>query len=163
VSYHNKLRVFVHFVWATWDRQELITEEVERPLHRCIEAICEKCGCPVLAINGMCDHVHVLVKLTNTITMADLMEKVKGGSSRFVTDDLKPNSGFKWRGSYGAFSVSPHEKQKVVSYIENQKRHHKEGTVWPYGEETSEFRDMTTATAQPATTKVGAQPQAPKR
>jgi putative transposase len=163
MSFHNKLRVYVHYVWATWDRQELITEEVERPLHRCVQAICERCGCPVLAINGMSDHVHVMVKMSNTISMADLMEKVKGGSSRFVSDELKPNSGFKWQGSYGAFSVSPHERQKVISYIENQKRRHGDGTVWPHGEETREFVDTSRAVVDFAPTKVGAQPQAPQR
>jgi hypothetical protein len=52
---------------------------------------------------------------------------------------------FKWQGSYGAFSVSPHEKQKVIRYILNQKEHHEGGTIWPSGEETTEFLDATHA------------------
>lgn len=164
MSYHNKLRVYIHYVWATWDRCQLMTNEVERPLHRCIEAICEKCGCSVLAINGMSDHVHVLVKMSNTMTMADIVEKAKGGSSRYINDELMPDSGFKWQGSYGAFSVSPHEKQMVIRYIEGQKAHHEAGTVWPHVEETTEFHDIIHAVvtdSAPAT--ASAQPQTPQR
>jgi hypothetical protein len=33
----NKLALFVHLVWATWDRLPLITPAVERPLYRCLD------------------------------------------------------------------------------------------------------------------------------
>ena len=102
----NKLCVAVHFVWATWDRQPLITEAVERDLYKYIEAVCADDHCKVLALGGMPDHVHLLVLLSNTVTMADFMRHVKGGSSRFIPKCLTPGSWFAWQGSYGAFSVS---------------------------------------------------------
>ena len=123
----NKLALYVHIVWATWDRLPLITEEIERDVYRYIEGVCHKHGCPVLAIGGMPDHIHILVSLTATITIADLVEYMKGGSSRHVSEAVEAAEWFKWQGSYGAFTVSPHEKQKVTRYILNQKQHHADG------------------------------------
>ena len=132
----NKLSVSIHFVWATWDRSPLITEAIERDLHRCIQAIAQDRGCVVLAVGGMEDHVHPLVSMPSTLTMADLMGFVKGGSSRLVTGRLASGEWFKWQGSYGAFSVSPRDTRRVVEYIQQQKAHHAEGSIWPHAEET---------------------------
>ncbi len=110
----NKLCVAVHFVWATWDRQPLVTEDIERDLFRYLETVCHDDRCEVLAVGGMPDHVHLLALLSNTITLADLMKHVKGGSSRFVTGTLRPGVWFAWQGSYGAFSVSRRDLGKVI-------------------------------------------------
>ena len=135
----NKLSVAVHFVWATWDRQELITEAIERRLYKDMEAVCDDDHCRVLALGGMPNHVHLLVLLSNTVTMADFMRHVKGGSSRFVSEVLTPGEWFAWQGSYGAFSVSRTDIPKVIAYIQNQKHHHAEGTLYPNAEETNEI------------------------
>ncbi|MGI4788251.1 MAG: IS200/IS605 family transposase [Janthinobacterium lividum] len=135
----NKLSVAVHFVWATWDRQPLITEEVKRELYKYMEAVCGDDRCEVLAIGGMPDHVHLLVLLSNTVTLGNLMRHVKGGSSRLVTETLTPNQWFAWQGSYGAFSVSQGNISKVIDYIKDQKQHHALGTLWPNAEETNEL------------------------
>ena len=134
----NKLCVAVHFVWATWDRQPLITPDIERDLWRYIGAVCADDKCEVLAIGGMPDYVHLLVLLSNTITLADFVQHVKGGSSRFVSEKLTPGAWFQWQGSYGAFSVSRPQIAKVVDYIANQKQHHAEGTLWPDAEQPGE-------------------------
>ncbi len=135
----NKLCVAVHFVWATWDRQPLITEDIERDLWRYIGAVCWDDKCDLLAVGGMPDHVHLLVLLSNTITLADLMKHVKGGSSAFVSDKLRPGEWFKWQGSYGATAVSRRHIETVVSYIASQKQHHADGTLWPDAEQPGEL------------------------
>lgn len=86
----NKLALYIHLVWATWDRLPLITPEIERRLHRNIESEARKQGCDVLAINGVQDHIHLLVTLPATITIANLVKQVKGVSSHFVNETLKP-------------------------------------------------------------------------
>ena len=134
----NKIRAYMHLVWATWDRLPLIKPEMERRIHRYISDVCADDRCDVLAVGGMEDHVHLLVNLSPTISMADLMKHVKGGSLRFVSEDLCPGEWFQWQGHYGAFSVSARDKEKVISYIRNQKEHHSAGTLWPDAEEPSE-------------------------
>jgi len=134
----NKLRVCVHFVWATKNRLPLVTEDIERDLYRCIRAICADIKCDCLAAGGMKDHVHLLVALNSTLSLGQVMKQVKGGSSRFVSERLRPNDWFAWQPNYAAFAVSPAHKNRVVRYIENQKQHHASSTVWPEAEETDE-------------------------
>ncbi len=145
----NKLRVFVHFVWATWDRQPLITEAIENDLYRYVQGVCEEHQSPVLAIGGMPDHVHLLVALSNTIALSGLMKYVKGGSSRYIAESLLPGEGFKWQGNYGDFSVSPHDKDRVIRYIQNQKHHHSNGSLWSHAESSWEG-DPPDTSARPA-------------
>jgi len=134
----NKLRVYVHFVWTTWDRLPIIRPEFERKLYRYISTVCADDKCDVLALNGMEDHSHLFVSLAPTISMADLMKHVKGGSSRFVSTELAPGEWFQWQGHYGAFSVSPADRSRVIEYIRNQKKHHADGSTWREAEEPTE-------------------------
>jgi putative transposase len=134
----NKLALYVHLVWATWDRLPFITSEIERRLHRNIESEAQEQGCMVLALNGTDDHVHVLVSIPATISIANLVKQLKGVSSHFVNDELRPAHDFKWQGSYGAFSVSRWDVDKIVGYIKHQKEHHANGELLPEFEETFE-------------------------
>ena len=134
----NKIRVYVHFVWRTWDSLPLITEEIERDLFRYMSTVCQDDKCDVLAIGGMPDHVHLFASLAPTISIAELMKHVKGGSSRFVSKHLCLGPTFQWQGHYGAFSVSPHEKSVVIQYVRNQKQHHAEGRIWKEAEDPTE-------------------------
>jgi len=137
----NKLALYVHLVWATWDREPLITPDIERRLQRNIESEARDMGCVVHALNGTEDHLHLLVGIPTTISMADLTKQVKGVSSRFVNDALKPGYYFKWQGSYGAFTVSYSDLDNVIDYINRQKEHHRSGHLALEWEETFEEFD----------------------
>ncbi len=135
----NKLALYLHLVWATWDRLPLITPEIERPLYRNIESEARGMGCVVLALNGMEDHVHLALKYPATVSVAELMKQVKGVSSHFVNETLQPEThGFKWQGSYGAFTVSREAVDRVVGYVRHQKERHGEGKLVAEWEEASE-------------------------
>ena len=139
----NKLRVYVHFVWATWDRLPLITEDIERAVHRYIESICCDNKCDVFAVGGMPDHVHLLVAMPATISLSELMQRVKGGSSRYITAECKQGEWFAWQGSYGAFSLRRKDLDDVIAYISNQKQRHTAQKLWPDAEATFEEADTT--------------------
>jgi REP element-mobilizing transposase RayT len=134
----NKLAVFLHLVWATWDRVPLITPQVERELHRCIHTEVEQQGCTVLALNGIEDHVHLLVTMPSTVSIAELVKQVKGVSSRLANLELFRHGEFKWQGSYGAFSISHWDVDKIAAYIKDQKKHHAEQSIVESWEETFE-------------------------
>ena len=134
----NKLALFLHLIWATWDRMPLITPEIERRLYRDIENEARQLGCTVLALNGMPDHVHLVVSIPTTITIAELVKQVKGVSSHFVNEVLGPETKFKWQGHYGAFTVSRWDVDKIVNYVKGQKEHHRLGDFFPEWEESFE-------------------------
>ena len=77
--------MYVHFVWGTWDRLPLLTSEVERQVYAAIQARCAELRCPVLALGGPVDHVHLLVRLHSSVSQAVLMRDVKGASPHLVS------------------------------------------------------------------------------
>ena len=129
---HSRVEVYIHYVWATHKKQPLITPEFERSVYRCIQEQCEKLDCPVLALGGIEDHLHLAIKLNVNLPVWKVMHTVKGTSSAFVRDKLmKPGDFFGWQDGYGAFSFSPSHKEAVIEYILNQKQHHADGKLWP--------------------------------
>ena len=134
----NKLALYLHSVWATWDRLPLIKPEIERRLLRNIENEAQDLGCTVLAINGTEDHVHVLLAIPTTVAIADLVKQMKGVSSHFVNAAFDLEYQFKWQGSYGAFTVSRWDVDKIKQYVKHQKEHHATGELMPEFEEVFE-------------------------
>lgn len=121
ISYYQ---VYIHLIWGTWDRLPLITEQIRPHLHAALTAKCQSHQCIALAIGGVENHVHLLVKLHSTVAIADLVKELKGSSSHLITHEIAPNEFFKWQGSYGAVSANPAEVDVVERYIKNQKQHH---------------------------------------
>ena len=120
--------VYVHFVWATWDRLPLLSPEVERAAHRAIAAKCSELGAEVIALGGVEDHVHLLVHLPSTICVG----QVKGAAAHLIAHVVLVHGGFfKWQGAYGSVSVSPRHVDAVARYIAHQRQHHADGTVSP--------------------------------
>jgi REP element-mobilizing transposase RayT len=125
----TEVEIWVHLVWSTWNRAPLITPDIEKSLHRNLVAQAQHQGCKILAIGGVEDHVHLLISLPSTLSIAQLVKQLKGVSSNFVNHELTRNTSFKWQGSYGAFSVSRWDVKKIIHYIQKQKEHHSSQTL----------------------------------
>jgi len=117
-------QLYLHLVWATWDRLPLVTAEIEPRIYAAIAEKCREFKCNPLAIGGIPDHVHLLVRLHITVAVATLVKEVKGSSSHLATHEIIPGQFFKWQGAYGAFTIRKSEVPKVTAYIQNQKQHH---------------------------------------
>ncbi len=120
----NHTELYVHMVWATWDRLPLMTVNHEEQLYASIVEKCREIACDVVAIGGIEDHVHLLAKLATTVSVAMLAREVKGTSSHLMTRKLCPDAFFKWQGSYGAFTISKEMVPSVRTYVVRQKEHH---------------------------------------
>jgi putative transposase len=123
---HSKSEMYLHMVWATKHREPFLTPEVERSVHRCIQKEAARLNCVVLALNGMPDHVHLLVRIPTRLSAASLANQVKGVSSHFASDQLHL-PGFRWQEGYNAISLSRSHIARACEYIKNQKRHHAAG------------------------------------
>lgn len=134
----SKAEIYLHFVWATVQRQPLVTPDVERAIHRCIESETQRLGCVILAIGGVQDHIHLLVKIPPRISPLKMMHQVKGVSSHFIHERQLADESFRWQEGYGVFSVGCNEVQCVMAYITNQKRHHADGSICEDWEKASE-------------------------
>jgi putative transposase len=134
----NYSKLFVHLVWGTWDRLPLITPEIRLPVYQGLHEQAGRNGCELIAVGGIEDHVHVLLKIPTTITIADLAKGLKGGSSHMVNKALRPGTFFKWQGSYGSFTVSRSHVPMIRAYVLNQERHHRENRLSPVLERVTE-------------------------
>ena len=127
---HVKNRALLHFVWTTYDRMPWIKPEIASAVHRYIQTVAHNDGCEVLAVGGVSDYIHLLVRMSATVSIALLMQHVKGGSSHLIQHSLLPDSFFRWQSGYTIFGVSPSHKSRVVAYIQNQEEHHRNGSLW---------------------------------
>ena len=121
--------LYVHFVWATWDRKPLITPQIEGIAYTAIRAKCHERKCQVRALGGVADHVHVLVRMPATLDVATLAHDMKGASSHLIRHRLTPD--FQWQGAYAAFTVCPSVVPALCEYIEGQKEHHARNRLKP--------------------------------
>jgi len=136
-------RIFVHIIWSTWDRLPLVeNEEVKRAVYACIAAKCSQLRCRALAVGGVQDHVHLLSKLHRTVALAELVGEVKGSSSHMANHKYRLETPLRWQRGYAALSVSPHLVEKVRVYIQNQSKHHANGTELPALEQLSPESDQ---------------------
>jgi putative transposase len=126
---NSHVEIYLHFVWGTWDRHPFIQPEWERDLWRVIRSESDDLKCRTLALGDTADHVHLLIQFHSTLTVADFIQTVKGASSHFINDQIRPNFQFRWQGAYGAFSVSHDEVPGIIAYIKNQKQHHTENCL----------------------------------
>jgi REP element-mobilizing transposase RayT len=120
---NSHTEVFIHLVWTTSERQPLITPQIERVLYSCIAARCRDLQAHLMAIGGISDHVHLLIRLPATLTIAQIAKDIKGASSHLITHKLSQPD-FRWQSAYSAFGVSPEGVEAVCNYIQNQKQHH---------------------------------------
>jgi REP-associated tyrosine transposase len=129
-------QLYLHVVWATWDRLPFVTASLEQDTYAAIRAKCDELKCLCLAIGGMPDHVHLLVRLNPAVSVADVVKGVKGSSSHLATHMIEPAEFFKWQGGYGAFTLARADVPAVVAYIERQKEHHAVGNLQEEWEQT---------------------------
>jgi len=119
-------KVGLHLIFSTKNRQPIIDHEVDQQMEKYISAILKSLGCPVATIKCMPDHVHILLILSRSVTIAKVVEEVKKRSSKWIkTKDMRFES-FSWQRGYGIFAVSESNIQTVREYINNQEERHKQ-------------------------------------
>ncbi len=125
----TRIDIYIHLVWATYRRLPLITSDRERQIHRLLGSEAAGLNCRVLAIGGLEDHLHVLVKCPSTVAPAQLVKRMKGISSRSLGTDVATGP-FKWQDGYSATSLHRSLIRRTMGYINTQKERHATGKIW---------------------------------
>jgi putative transposase len=120
--------VLIHLVFSTKNRTPCITPALEAELHPYMATVFREHDSPSLSIDGTADHIHALCALGRTITIADLVEEVKTGSSKWLKTKGREFQNFHWQRGYGAFSIGQSNVAELKRYIRNQKQHHRRVT-----------------------------------
>ncbi len=131
-------QLFYHIVWATKNRAPLLTSEVEPTIYNFLRGKALGLGGIVFALNGVTDHVHMVVTIPPKIAVAKFIGQVKAvASTKFNKSD--PNAPpFFWQEEYGVFSFDSKRLPNYIAYVERQKEHHRQGTTIPVLERTTE-------------------------
>ena len=121
-------RLFYHVVWSTKDRQPWIDPAWEKDLYDYLWGKAIALDCIPHAINGMSDHLHIIVSIPPRLAIATIIGQLKGASSHRINEQY-PGGKFAWQGEYSVFSISESGLEKVVGYVNKQKQHHAERTL----------------------------------
>lgn len=121
-------QIHIQFVFAVKFRKALIEDSYKQELYQYITGIVQSYGHKMLAINGVADHIHIFIGMRPTQSISDLMQDIKGNSSKWVNDKKFLKVKFEWQGGYGAFSYSKSHVQNVINYVKNQEKHHAKQT-----------------------------------
>src|SRR5215470_6569805 len=116
--------LLVHCVFSTHNREPLISEAKQQRLWAYMGGIARTNGIKALAIGGMRDHVHLLLSLSSTMSVAKAIQLIKAGSSKWMNERSFRKS-FAWQVGYGAFTIDVSQVSRTIRYIENQRAHHR--------------------------------------
>jgi putative transposase len=122
---HTATNLLVHFIFSTKQRCALIKPEFEKDLHAYLGGIVRQIGGTALCVNGTCDHVHLLVRVSANRSVADVARLIKTNSSKWIHEKWPEHHLFAWQTGYGAFTVSESGAPAVRDYISNQQEHHR--------------------------------------
>ena len=118
-------QIHLQFVFAVKYRKALILPSYKEELYKYITGIIQHYDHKVLAINGVEDHIHIFIGMRPTQSVSDLLQDIKGSSSKWINEKQFLNTKFEWQSGYGAFSYSKSHVQSVIDYIANEEDHHK--------------------------------------
>ena len=116
-------RCYFHLVWATKNREPIIDPENEARLYAYIIAKSAELGVYVYAINGWCDHIHMIVSIPPKLSVAEVVKHVKGASSHFMGES---GISFAWQRGYGVLTLGERQRAVAEAYFLNQKSHHQQ-------------------------------------
>ena len=118
-------QIYIHIVFAVKGRDNLISGKWKDELYKYITGIITNEGQKLLAINGVPDHVHILIGLKPTVALSNIVRDIKANSSKFINEQRFIARKFEWQQGFGAFSYSHSQIPVIAKYIENQEEHHK--------------------------------------
>ena len=121
---HSYISCYIHYVFSTKGRMKVISPVLEEKLWPYMCGIARNNKMKALAVGGTEDHIHILISLPSTVSIAKAIQKIKGVSSKWVHETFPDSHDFNWQQGYGAFSVGMRHIDKTVAYINNQKEHH---------------------------------------
>ena len=132
------VRVWVHFIWSTKNREKSINDGFRNKLLEHIKSNCKEKEIWLDTVNCTADHIHLLISLGAEQTISKVVMLVKGESSHWINQNNLSKTKFEWQTEYMAVSVSESVVEKVRKYIRNQEEHHR---IKSFAEEYEEFME----------------------
>ena len=121
-------QLHIQFIFAVKYRAAMIQSAWKESLYKYITGIFQNNKHKMLQINGMPDHVHILLGLHQEQSISSIIQNVKTESSKWINNKKFTPAKFAWQEGYGAFSYSKSHVPRVIRYIQQQEKHHRKQT-----------------------------------
>ena len=121
-------QLYFHIVFAVKGRQNLISKKWKDELYKYITGIISNKNQKLIIVNGMPDHLHLLIGTKPNCNLSDLVRDIKANSSKWVNEKGFINGKFEWQTGFGAFTLGQSQIPKILNYIKKQEEHHKKQT-----------------------------------
>jgi REP element-mobilizing transposase RayT len=118
-------QLYFHVVFAVKGRNNLIGIKWKEELYKYITGIIKNKNQKLIAINGMPDHLHLLIGMKPDYNLSDLVRDIKANSSRFINEKKYIAGKFEWQTGFGAFTLGQSQLELIIDYINTQEEHHK--------------------------------------
>ena len=118
-------KIYLHVIFHIKTTSPAIRPDDLERVHAYIGQLVNATGCTNIWTGGVEDHVHCLCMLSREVTVAHLVEELKRNSSRWLKTLDTRYAAFEWQGGYAVFSVSQSVADTTLTYIKNQREHHK--------------------------------------
>jgi putative transposase len=125
---HSFISSLHHCVFATKGREPILSAEIRQRLWPYLGGVARENGMKALAVGGVADHVHMLLSLPATMSVAKAMQLLKGNSSKWIHETFPKLRTFAWQEGYAAFSIGVSAIEETRAYIRNQEEHHRTRT-----------------------------------
>lgn len=117
--------LFVHVICTVQGREKLLAKPVRKVLFIHMQKEGEEKGLKIVAVNGVEDHMHLLIQLMPAQNLAQVVRSIRAASSAWMNENKLLTTTFEWEENYHALSVSPSSVKQVKDFIEKQEEHHK--------------------------------------
>ena len=121
-------QIHLQMLFAVKYRAAMIQPSWKDELYKYISGIVTNNQHKILIVNGMPDHLHIVIGMRPVQSLSNLMQQIKGDSSSWINDQKLTRSRFYWQDGYAAFSYSHSHLNHVINYVKNQEIHHKKKT-----------------------------------
>ena len=118
-------QIYIQVVFAVNGRLSLISREHKEEIYKYITGIVRNDGHKLIVINGMPDHLHILLGMKPDMALSDLVRDIKSNSSNFINENRLAQGKFGWQEGYGAFSYGHSQLDTIIRYIQSQEQRHR--------------------------------------
>jgi putative transposase len=121
-------QLYVQYVFAVKNRDAMLSKGIQKRVFEYMSGIITNMKHKSIIVNGVPNHVHILVGLDPVVSISDTVHDIKRSTSLFINNEKLSRGKFEWQEGYGAFTYSRSQLDDVYQYILNQEEHHRKKT-----------------------------------
>lgn len=124
----NFTQLYLHLVFAVKYREAMLTKNIRSTVFEYISGIITNMKHKSIIVNGVSDHIHILIGLNPSVSISNTVHDIKRSSSLFINTEKLCKEKFAWQEGFGAFTYSRSQLENIYHYIKNQEKHHEKST-----------------------------------